>query len=137
MRLDLDLAWTRARFTDFSAAGQYLPNAPEEVVALGIEINRSSGWFGGAHLRYLGASPLTQDDTVRSRPSLQVNAEAGYQFSPALAGTVSVFNLLDRHDDDIEYYYASRLQGEAMPVNDRHFHPMERRSVRVSFSYRF
>jgi hypothetical protein len=137
MRLDLDLAWTRARFTDFSAAGQYLPNAPEEVVALGIEINRSSGWFGGAHLRYLGASPLTQDDTVRSRPSLQVNAEAGYQFSPALAGTVSVFNLLDRHDDDIEYYYASRLQGEAMPVNDRHFHPMEPRSVRVSFSYRF
>jgi TonB dependent receptor/TonB-dependent Receptor Plug Domain len=137
MRLDFDSAWTRARFTDFSAAGQYLPNAPEEVVALGIEINRSRGWFGGAHLRYLGASPLTQDDTVRSRPSLQVNAEAGYQFSPALAGTVSVFNLLDRHDDDIEYYYASRLQGEAMPVNDRHFHPMEPRSVRVSLSYRF
>ena len=137
MRLDFDLAWTRARFSDFSPAGQYLPNAPEELAALGIEINRASGWFGGAHLRYLGASPLTQDDAVRSRPSLQVNGEAGYQFSPALAGTVSVFNLLDRHDDDIEYFYASRLQSEALPVNDRHFHPVEPRSVRVSLSYRF
>jgi hypothetical protein len=34
-----------------------------------------------------------------AQPSLQVNAEAGYNFSPALTGTVSVFNLLDRRDD--------------------------------------
>jgi outer membrane cobalamin receptor len=137
LRLDLDLAWTRARFTNLPAAGHYLPNAPEKVAALGIELNRPSGWFGGAHLRYLGASPLTQDDTVRSRPSLQVNAEAGYYFSPALAATVSVFNLLDRPDDDIEYYYASRLRTESAAVNDLHFHPMEPRSVRASVSYRF
>ena len=137
LRLDVDLAWTHARFTDFSPAGQYLPNAPEKVAALGIELNRPSGWFGGAHLRYLGASPLTPDDTVRSRPSLQVNAEAGYHFSPALAATVSVFNLLDRPDDDIEYFYASRLQAEGMPVNDRHFHPVEPRSLRASLGYRF
>ena len=137
MRLDLDMAWTRARFTDFSPAGQYLPNAPERVAALGVELDRQSGWFGGAHLRYLGATPLTQDDTVRSHSSLQVNAEAGYHFSHALSATVSVFNLLDRRDDDIEYYYASRLRGEPLPVNDVHFHPMEPRSARVSLSYRF
>jgi hypothetical protein len=137
MRLDLDLAWTRARFLDPPAAGQYLTNAPEEVAALAIEINRPSGWFGGAHLRYFGATPLTEDDAVRSRPSLQVNAEAGYHFSPTLSGIVSVFNLLDRHDNDIEYYYASRLRAEPAPVNDVHVHPMEPRSVRVSLSYRF
>jgi outer membrane receptor protein involved in Fe transport len=137
MRLDLDLAWTRARFIDAPAAGQYLTNAPEEVAALGVEINRPSGWFGGMHLRYFGATPLTQDDAVRSRPSLQVNAEAGYHFSPTLSGIVSVFNLLDRHDSDIEYYYASRLRTETSAVNDLHFHPMEPRSVRASLSYRF
>jgi len=48
-----------------------------------------------------------------------------------------VFNLLDRRDDDIEYYYASRLRNEAVAVNDLHFHPMEPRSVRVSLGYRF
>ena len=137
MRLDVDLAWTHARFTDFSSAGQYLPNAPEQVAAIGAEINRASGWFAAAHLRYFGTTPLTQDDAVRSRPSVQLNAEAGYHFSSGLSGTVSVFNLLDRRDDDIEYYYASRLRNEAVAVNDLHFHPMEPRSVRVSLGYRF
>src|SRR6516225_604094 len=41
LRLDLDLAWTHARFTDFSTAGPYLPNAPKQVAALGAEINRA------------------------------------------------------------------------------------------------
>jgi outer membrane receptor protein involved in Fe transport len=136
-RVDLDLAWTHARFSDFNPAGQYLRNAPQEVAALGVQINRGNGWFGGAHLRYFGATPLTEDDLVRSRPTLQLNGEAGYRFSPALSATVSVFNLLDRHDDDIEYYYASRLRGEPAPVSDLHFHPMEPRSVRVSLSYQF
>jgi hypothetical protein len=136
-RVDIDLAWTHARYSDFMPAGQYLPNAPEKVAALGLEVNRASGWFGGLHLRYFGATPLTQDDTVRSRPSLQLNAEAGYYFSRALSGTVSVFNLLDRRDDDIEYYYASQLRGEPVPVNDLHIHPVEPRSVRVALSYQF
>jgi outer membrane receptor protein involved in Fe transport len=136
-RFDLDLAWTHARYSDFMPAGQYLPNAPEKVAALSIEINRVTGWFGGLHLRYFGATPLTRDDTVRSRPSLQLNAEAGYHFSRALSGTVSVFNLLDRRDDDIEYYYASQLRGEPAPVNDLHIHPLETRSVRVGLNYQF
>ena len=137
MRVDIDLAWAHARFSDFDPAGQYLPNAPQEVAAFGVEINRPRGWFGGAHVRYFGATPLTQDDTVRSRPSLQLNGEVGYRFSAALSGTISVLNLFDRRDDDIEYYYASRLKGEPIPVSDLHFHPMEPRSVRASLSYRF
>jgi len=137
IRIDADLAWTHARFSDFDPAGQYLRNAPNAVAALGMEINRASGWSGGLHLRYLGATPLTQDDAVRSRPSLQANGEVGYRFNAALSGTLSVFNLLGRRDDDIEYYYPSRLQGEPAPVSDLHFHPMEPRSVRASLSYRF
>ena len=137
MRVDLDVAWTHARFSDFAPAGQYLPNAPEKVAALGVEINRPEGWFGGAHLRYFGSTALTQDNAVRSHPSLQLNAEAGYRFSAALSGTVSLFNLLDRRDDDIEYDYASRLRTETSAVNDLHFHPMEPRSVRASLSLRY
>jgi outer membrane receptor protein involved in Fe transport len=137
MRVDFDLAGTRAHFTGFDPAAQYLPNAPQAVAALGLEINRPSGWFAGAHMRYFGATPLTQDDTVRSRPSLQLNGEVGYRFNPALSAAVSVFNLLDRRDDDIEYDYASRLRGEAAAVGDLHFHPVEPRSLRASLSYRF
>jgi hypothetical protein len=137
MRVDVDVAWTHARFSESDPAGQFLPNAPQQVAALGLEVNRPAGWFGGAHLRYFGPTPLTQDGSVRSRPSLQLNAAAGYRFSSALSGSVSIFNLLDRRDDDIEYDYASRLRAEAAPVNDLHFHPMEPRTVRVGLSYQF
>jgi hypothetical protein len=59
---------------------------------------------------------------------------------------VDGFNLLDREDPDIQYYYASRLPagfsptGEAEPlegVEDVHLHPMEDRTVRVWLEYAF
>lgn len=38
----------------------------------------------------------------------------------------------------IDYDYASRLPGEAADgVNDRHFHPVEPRSARLTLSYAF
>ena len=137
VRVDLDLAWTHARYIDPDPAGQYLPNAPQAVAALGVEVNHPLGWFGGVHARYLGPTPLTQDDAVRSRASLQVNAEAGYHFTSSFSASLGVFNLLNRRDDDIEYYYASQLRGEAAPVNDLHVHPVEPRNVRASLSFRF
>jgi outer membrane receptor protein involved in Fe transport len=135
--IDADLAWTHARYLNFDAAGQYIPNAPEQVASMGAQFNRPSGWFGGARIRYLGASPLGQDNTIRSRPSLQLYGEWGYHFSAQLSAELSVYNLLNRRDDDIEYYYASRLRDEAAPVNDLHAHPMEPRSFRASLSYYF
>jgi outer membrane receptor protein involved in Fe transport len=135
--LDASLAWTHARYTEPAPAGAFLPNAPVAVASAGVQIERAVGWCGGAHVRYFGATPLTQDDRVRSRPSLQVSAEAGYHFSAPLRATLSVYNLLDRRDYDVEYYYASQLRGEALPVNDLHVHPVEPRSVRAGLTYRF
>jgi hypothetical protein len=135
--IDADLAWTHARYLDPQAAGRYIPNAPERVGSIGVELNRERGWFGGARLRYLGASPLEQNDAIRSRPSLQLYGEVGYRLSARLRAVLSGFNLLDRRDYDIEYYYASRLRGEAMPVDDLHVHPTQPRSLRMSLSYEF
>jgi hypothetical protein len=134
---DTDLAWTRARYVNGAPGGRYLPNAPQRVASAGAELNRAGGWFGGVRLRYLGATPLTPDDSVRSRASLQLSAEAGFHFSARLSAALSAFNLLDRRDYDIEYYYASQLRGEAAPVDDLHVHPVEPRSLRASLSYRF
>ena len=68
---------------------------------------------------------------------MQVYLDGGYHFSPALSGVVSVFNVLNRRDCDIEYYYASQLRAEPAPVNDLHVHPVEPRSVRATILYRF
>jgi outer membrane receptor protein involved in Fe transport len=135
--VDGDACWTHARYSAFDPAEQYIPNALEQVASVGVTINRSTGWYGGSRLRYFGASPMTQSNTMRSRPSLQLYAEAGYHFTPALSGVVTVFNLLDRRDYDIEYYYPSQLRGEAAPVNDIHFHPAEPLSIRVALTYLF
>jgi hypothetical protein len=49
-----------------------------------------------------------------------------------------VLNLLNAHDANITYYYASRLPGEqADGVNDEHLHPVEPRQVRASIHYAF
>ena len=136
LTLDADLAWTRARYVGSEPAGRYLPNAPQRVASVGAEFNRSGGWFGGVRMRYFGATALTADDSVRSGASVQLSAETGFHVSDRLSARLSAFNLLDRRDYDIEYYYASQLPGEAAPVEDLHVHPVEPRSLRVSLTYR-
>jgi hypothetical protein len=49
-----------------------------------------------------------------------------------------VLNLFDSKDDDIAYWYASRLPGEpAAGVDDYHFHPIEPRDLRAYFTWKF
>jgi len=51
---------------------------------------------------------------------------------------LEVLNALDSDDHDIDYFYASRLQGEPSEgVEDLHFHPVEPRTVRVTFNLRY
>jgi hypothetical protein len=51
---------------------------------------------------------------------------------------LDVLNLFDSKDDDITYWYASRLPGEpAAGVDDYHFHPIEPRDVRAYFTWKF
>ena len=51
---------------------------------------------------------------------------------------IDVLNVFDSDDDDITYLYASRLPGEpAEGVEDRHFHPLEPRTLRAHASWRF
>ena len=51
---------------------------------------------------------------------------------------VDVLNLFDSDDHDIDYFYASRLPGEAAEgVEDIHFHVFEPRQLRVYLSRNF
>jgi outer membrane receptor protein involved in Fe transport len=135
--LDLDYAWSHARFRGSDPAGDRIPGAVENVASLGVVVNRNDGWFGGARVRYLGEAPLIEDDSMRSDPTLLVNVEAGYRFSRHWSAFVTVFNLFDTEDNDITYYYESQLPGEAAPVEDIHFHPVEPRTLRATVTVSF
>jgi hypothetical protein len=48
---------------------------------------------------------------------------------------LDVINLFDREASDIDYDYASRLKGEpAGGVSDIQYHPIERRSLRLTLA---
>jgi outer membrane receptor protein involved in Fe transport len=138
MRLDLDVAYTRARFSDFDPAGNFIPGAPAWVASSGVTFGGESGWFGALRGRYFGPRPLIEDDSVRSQASLIFNARAGYKFDNGLRLQLDVLNLFNAKTNQIEYYYLSRLPGEPIGgVADRHVHPAEPLAVRLTLAGRF
>lgn len=138
MTLDLDVAQTHARFTDFDPAGAHIPGAPAWVASSAITLGGDTGWFGSLKARYFGPRPLIEDDSVRSKSSLIFNARAGYRFDNGLRVQLDVLNLFNAQTNQIEYYYLSRLPGEPIDgVADRHLHPAEPLAVRLTVAARF
>jgi outer membrane receptor protein involved in Fe transport len=141
LTLDLDAAYTRARFLedDPEAPGRFIPGAVEGVVSAGLSFdNVYGGWLGGVKVRYFGPRPLIEDNSVRSEATVSVSARLGYKFEDGLTVRLDVFNLLDQQASQIDYYYASRLSGEpAAGSDDVHFHPLEPRSLRLSVTQRW
>lgn len=79
---------------------------------------------------------------MRSRPALTGQLRLAYDLSGSLPGfkrgselTLDVFNIANRLVNDIQYFYESRLPGEAGPVADRHVHPGVPRSLRLGLRW--
>jgi TonB dependent receptor/TonB-dependent Receptor Plug Domain len=138
LSFDLDVAYTKARFTDFDLVGDRIPGAPAWVGSASIVLGNETGWFGALKARYFGPRPLIEDDSVRSLSSLIFNARAGYRFDNGLRVQIDVLNLFNTQTNQIEYYYLSRLPGQPIDgVADRHVHPAEPLAVRLTLAGRF
>jgi len=138
LTLDLDVAYTRARFTDFDPAGDRIPGAPAWIASGAVTFGEATGWFGALKGRYFGPRPLIEDDSVRSLASLIFNARTGYRFDNGIRVQLDVLNLFNARTNQIEYYYQSRLPGEPLDgVADRHVHPAEPLAVRLTVAGRF
>ncbi|KQV92490.1 TonB-dependent receptor [Pelomonas sp. Root1237] len=135
--IDADLAWTRARFADFDPAGNRIPNAVDKVGSIAVTLRDLGPWSASLQWRYLGSGSLVEDNSVRSRSSLTTNLRVSRKLWDKAELTVDVFNLMDRKLNDIEYFYESQLPGEAASVADRHVHPAEPRTVRVTLKMGF
>ncbi|MCV2370365.1 TonB-dependent receptor [Roseateles oligotrophus] len=136
--LDADISWSRARFTDADPAGPYVPGAISKVLSLGATVTDLGPWFGHFQLRYMGPRALIEDNSQRSNATTLAYARIGYKFGRDSRLTLDLFNLFNRQASDIDYFYASRLKGEAAEgVADRHFHPVEPRSLRLTWNSGF
>jgi len=141
MTLDLDVAWSHARFkaNPPGTTGARIPNSLEWVMNTGISVDNGEKWFGALRARYFGSGPLSEDNSIRSKPALRMELQAGYRFSKNWSLEATIFNLLNRKDHDISYYYSSRLATDPVGpgIDDRHFHPVEPLGVRAALTGRF
>jgi outer membrane receptor protein involved in Fe transport len=105
------------------------------VAAAGLVLGDGGpGWFADARLRVFGARPLVEDNSTRSSPTALVNLRGGYRFDNGVTARLDALNLFGARASQIDYFYLSRLRGEAAGVAGRHFHPVEPVAIRLTLS---
>lgn len=134
LSVDFDAAFARARSRGVNLDGDRIAGAVEGVGQLALTVDKVGPWSGALRLRYFGPRPLIEDNSVRSKGSTTLNGRIGYRIGKDMQVELEGFNLANRRASAIDYYYASQLAGEAAPVDDIHFHPIEPRSFRVTLN---
>ena len=93
--------------------------------------------FGSLRARAFEKRPLIEDNSVQGKHSFLVNGQIGWR-QKHWEVALECLNIFDREDNDIEYFYTSRLEGEREEgFDDVHLHPTEPRTFRVRATYRF
>jgi outer membrane receptor protein involved in Fe transport len=132
--LDADAAATRAQFIGYdteqaqlyaslagfpqaqmgNAPGNYIPNAPALVMSAGIAVGEKTGWFGALRWRYLGVTPLTEDNAFRSPPTSLFNGRIAYRFENGWRVQLDALNLLNSRTNQITYAYGSLIKTDSL-----------------------
>ncbi|HCU0822983.1 TPA: TonB-dependent receptor [Acinetobacter baumannii] len=147
--IDVDMAWSKARYKDDASEGNYIPGAINTTASTGINYTPLQPWSLGVRMRYFGPRPLIEDNSVKSSSSTLVNLQATYRFNKNLQAQIDILNLFNRKVNDIEYLYESCLKTEQITsecnaltptregIIDKHIHPAEDRAYHFSVKYSF
>ena len=136
LTVDAEFTQSRGRLTDLPDGVNYIPGAIETVIAGGVVAKYGKASFA-VRARHFGSYSLIEDNSVRADPLTVVNARVEYQ-PGRVELAADLLNAFNAKDNEIEYFYASRLPGEpAGGVEDRHIRPVEPRQLRVSATVRF
>jgi hypothetical protein len=131
-RIDIDLsaAATHARLIDAPGADR-IPNAIEYVFTGGISALVTDELIATLTFRLLGPAPLSEDGLIKSDTAFTSNFLLRYQLG-RFTFIGQILNLLNTADNDIQYFYTSRLPGEPTEgIDDFHIHPLEPRTWRL------
>ncbi|WP_291614850.1 TonB-dependent receptor [Bradyrhizobium sp.] len=97
-----------------NAPGNYIPNAPAMVASAGVTLGEKTGWFGALRWRYLGSTPLTEDNAFRSSPVSTVNGRIGYRTDNGWRIQLDALNLFNARANQITYAYGSLLRTDPL-----------------------
>jgi hypothetical protein len=84
------------------------------VASAGITVGEKTGWFGALRWRYLGSSPLTEDNAFRSQPTSVFNGRVGYRTDDGWRVQLDVLNLLNTKTNQISYAYGSLIRTDSL-----------------------
>jgi hypothetical protein len=137
--IDADISFARARLQGVPQGESRIPGALENVIAAGLTWNAPAhSVFGAIRVRHFGAYPLIESNSQRARATTLINADAGVRLVRGLMLQATLLNVLNSRAADIQYFYPSRLPGEAAGgIDDVHFHPVEPRQLRASLGWAF
>lgn len=131
LTLDAEYTRSRARFTDAASGEDRIPGSIENVIAGGAVVT-TGNVTTSIRVRHFGSFAVIEDNSRRSNPTTVVNGRVAWR-SGRYELALDVLNLLASRDNDITYFYASRLPGEpAAGVEDFHTHPIEPRQARLT-----
>ena len=134
MRIDADLALSRARFVGFDSAqeqlfellagfpqaqignapGNFVPEAPWMVASAGITFGEKTGWFSALRWRYISSRPLTEDGVFQSPPLNTINGNVGYRFANGWRIQLDALNLLNSTSYNASYAYGALLTTDSL-----------------------
>ncbi len=134
VRLDADLALTRARFVAFDTAqeqlyqslagfpqaqignapGNFVFEAPWMVASAGLTLGEKTGWFSTLRWRYISSRPLTEDGVFQSPPVNTINGRVGYHFANGWRVQLDALNLLSSSSYNASYAYGALLPSDSL-----------------------
>lgn len=137
LNLDFEASWTDAYFKDsLQGEGNKVEGSVPTVISAGVGWKPTSNWETNIRLRHFSSRLLDSYGEKKSDPFNVVNFGLGYKKGDWKYG-LSVLNLFNSDDQDIAYYYESRISNSVNSREDIHSHPIEPRTVRLSMRYSF
>lgn len=131
----LDYSHTHSRLTDDTLEYRDIAGALEKVISLRAAYAWTENWQASLAWRYLGDYAL--DEGRRADSADKMDVKISYLSGGPWRIDLTVLNVLDSNDHDIEYFYESQLLGESEPIADRHIHSFVPRTARLKIAYEF
>ena len=139
--VDVDLAYTHARYAYYNANGQtgnFIPNAISKVATVGVSVIDQGPWSGGIQVHYFGPYPLSQDGSLQAPNSVTADLRLQNQLSPRVALALDFLNLFNRKNYDIAYEQDFKVSPTSPIVPDGiTVHPGEPFQVRLTLKVQF
>lgn len=131
---DAEYTSSAGHLTDLPPGMDHIPNGIETVFGAGL-VAKYKKMSLGLRVRHFGSYSTIEDNSVRSDPTTVVNGRLAYKFG-RMEIAADLINALNARDNEITYFYTSRLRGELLGgVDDRHIKPIEPRQLRVSATW--